>query len=215
MLHLSLIFQGDSRNSNKFLKSEGCDQIEFLPQPLYSVVLIIAKRKREDLQMRFKYHIHIYLVLFLLLTACVSPSKPTASTRQADACPPLRQASTCYTPLAIRTAYDVESLIQKRLTGKGQTIIDIVSYGSPTIQQDLNVFDTQFGLPPLHVQVLAPLGASSLTPQSSRGWAIETALDVEMMHAIAPDAHIVVMTSPVLEPILMRNRLFLNKRGRI
>ena len=31
------------------------------------------------------------------------------------------------------------------------------------------------------------------------GWAVETELDVEIMHAIAPDAHIIVMTSPVDE----------------
>jgi len=87
------------------------------------------------------------------------------------------------------------------LTGKGQTVIDIVSYGSPTLQQDMDVFDNQFGLPPVTIRVFSPLGTVPFKANNKDmiGWAAETELDVQIIHAIAPGAGIVVMTSPVDE----------------
>jgi len=98
-------------------------------------------------------------------------------------------------------AYGVQSLIQRGFTGKGQTIVDIVSYGSPTLQQDMNVFDKQFGLPPVNIKVMSPIGTVPLNPppKDLTGWEGETELDVQVIHAIAPDARIVVLTSPVDE----------------
>ena len=98
-------------------------------------------------------------------------------------------------------AYGVESLMQHGFTGKGQTVVDIVSYGSPTLQADMDVFDREFYLPPVKLQVFAPLGTQPLDPTNKdiSGWAGETELDVQIIHAIAPDAAIVVLTSPVSE----------------
>jgi subtilase family serine protease len=98
-------------------------------------------------------------------------------------------------------AYSVQSLIERGFTGKGQTIVDIVSFGSPTLQQDMDTFDRQFGLPPITIKVMAPIGAVPFNPtvKNMLGWAEETTLDVQIIHAIAPDAGIVVLTSPVDE----------------
>jgi len=53
-----------------------------------------------------------------------------------DQCPKvLTTLPHCLTPHALRVAYGVEPLIRLGYTGKGQTIVDIVSYGSPTLQQ--------------------------------------------------------------------------------
>ncbi|HLY31289.1 MAG TPA: hypothetical protein VKQ36_09685, partial [Ktedonobacterales bacterium] len=108
---------------------------------------------------------------------------------------------TCYTPEQIRDAYGVTPLINRGLTGKGQTVVLIESYGSPTIQQDLNTFDQQFGLPPLTVKVLSPLGTVPFDSSNTEmtGWQGETSLDVETVHAIAPGANITILTSPVDE----------------
>ena len=155
----------------------------------------------------------IYAGLALLLTACAStsgttraaatpPATPTSAAAASDVCPGrLALRGGCFTPHALRVAYGVQALTDRGFTGKGQTVIDIVSYGSPTLQQDLDVFDQQFGLPPLTVQVVAPLGAVPFDPTNSgmAGWAGETELDVQLIHAIAPGAQIVVMTSPVNE----------------
>jgi len=107
-------------------------------------------------------------------------------------------------PLGIdqfRAAYGVDSLIKQGITGKGQTVIDIVSYGSPTLQQDVASFDKHFALPTANVQVLSPIGTVPFDPNNNEmtGWAGETELDVEIIHAVAPDAKIIVLTSPVAE----------------
>jgi len=101
----------------------------------------------------------------------------------------------------LRVAYGIEALTEQGFTGKGQTVIDIVSFGNPTLQQDMNMFDRQFGLPPIALQVVSPLGTVHFDANNKDmvGWAVETELDVQIIHAIAPDAGIVVMTSPVDE----------------
>ncbi len=62
---------------------------------------------------------------------------------------------TCLTPHQMRVAFGIEPLIEQGYTGKGQTIIDIVSFGSPTLQQDMDRFDQEFGLPPINIQVIS------------------------------------------------------------
>src|SRR5215469_10953895 len=119
-----------------------------------------------------------------------------------DTCPgSLGQLKNCYTPHALRVAYGLKALTERGFTGKGQTVVDIVSFGSPTLQRDMDVFDRQFALPPITVKVVAPLGTVPFNPKNNDmvGWAAETELDVQIIHAIAPDAGIVVMTSPVDE----------------
>jgi subtilase family serine protease len=107
----------------------------------------------------------------------------------------------CQTPRSLRIAYGVESLMQHGYTGAGQTVVDIVSYGSPTLQHDMDIFDQEFGLPPITIQVMAPIGTIPFDPgnKEMQGWAGETELDVQIIHAIAPGARIVVLTSPVDE----------------
>jgi subtilase family serine protease len=170
--------------------------------------------------MRFKpivqTHSLMLIALLILLTACSpaslsgnnSAATPTpvpthAPTRTtAEVCPaPLNSNPDCYTPRAFRTAYGIEALTEQGFTGKGQTVIDIVSYGSPTLQQDMDVFDKKFGLPPITIQIDSPLGTAPFDANNKDmgGWAGETELDVQIIHAVAPDAHIIVMTSPVDE----------------
>src|SRR5437660_87503 len=183
----------------------------------------LSARERKE-AMPFKPNLQsslaVLIALLVLLTACspfsgnpVTASTPTVRpTHQVtpthtmntalDSCPAgLSQDPNCYTPHALRVAYGLEALTEQGFTGKGQTVIDIVSFGSPTLQQDINVFDRQFGLPPITIPVIAPLGTAPFNPSNSdmSGWAEETELDVEIIHAIAPDAGIVVMTSPVSE----------------
>ncbi|MBE3559701.1 MAG: S53 family peptidase [Ktedonobacteraceae bacterium] len=130
-------------------------------------------------------------------TAAATPSTGTAS----DVCPaPLQRARNCLTPHAMRVAYGVQSLIEKGFTGKGQTVIDIVSFGSPTLKQDMEYYNKIMGLPPVDLEVISPLKVPEYDPNHDKGgWAAETTLDVQIIHAIAPDAKIVVLTSPVAE----------------
>ncbi len=108
----------------------------------------------------------------------------------------------CYSPQEIRHAYGVDQLLAKGDDGAGETIVIVDSYGSPTLRSDLATFDAGYGLPaPPSLKILAPLGAVPFDPNNSDmvGWALETTLDVEWSHAMAPGAGIVVLTSPVDE----------------
>lgn len=90
-----------------------------------------------------------------------------------------------YIPSQIKSAYGIANLG----TGAGQTIAIVDAYGSPTIQKDLSRFDTTFGLPSANLTVKNPGG----TPTADEGWALETSLDVEWAHAIAPQAKILLV----------------------
>jgi subtilase family serine protease len=108
----------------------------------------------------------------------------------------------CYSPPEIRNIYNLTSLLNAGFDGKGETIVLINSFGSPTITNDLHQFDTDYGLPdPPSFRILAPLGTVPFdaSNQDQIGWAQETSLDVEWSHAMAPAANIVLLTSPVSE----------------
>lgn len=109
----------------------------------------------------------------------------------------------CYSPQEIQHAYGVDRLVNKGYDGKGETIVIFDSYGSPTIASDLATFDAGYGLPaPPSFTILSPLGTVPFDPTAipdQISWAFETTLDVDWSHAMAPDASIVLMTSPVDE----------------
>jgi subtilase family serine protease len=109
----------------------------------------------------------------------------------------------CLTPEQVESAYDLGPLYARGVTGRGETIVIVDSFGSPTIKHDLAVFDRQFGLPaPPSFTIIAPAGK---IPQwnsgdsDMTGWGGETTLDVEYAHTIAPGASILLAETPVSE----------------
>ena len=61
----------------------------------------------------------------------------------------------CYPPSYLKKAYDFPPTSGPGgLDGRGQTIVIVDAFGSPTIQSDLNTFDTTFGLPSTTVTIL-------------------------------------------------------------
>jgi subtilase family serine protease len=89
------------------------------------------------------------------------------------------------------------------VAGRGTTIVIVDSFGSPTIRNDLKVFDKTFGLPdPPKLTVIQPAGkVPPYDPDNPDmvGWAGETTLDVEWAHVIAPGASIALVETPVSE----------------
>lgn len=153
-------------------------------------------------------------IIFLLLTTCGSAdtgietnitsvlTRHTLATRLsptvASACQGL--LVTCVTPQTMRLAYGINSLLQKGFAGQGQTVIDLVYLGSSTLQQDMDVFDQTFNLPPINLQVISPLPIPvKASRQDLEGAAQETQMDVEAIHALAPGAKVIVLQSPVIE----------------
>jgi subtilase family serine protease len=94
------------------------------------------------------------------------------------------------TPQSIRPVYNLASV-------GGSGIIAIVdAFDYPTAENDLNVFSSQFGLPPCTTAngcftKLMPAGKV----RANCGWAQEAALDIEWAHAIAPSAKIVLVVA--------------------
>lgn len=106
-----------------------------------------------------------------------------------------------FNPTQIRHAYGFDQITFSNGTivgdGIGQTIAIIDAYDAPTIVQDLHTFNLAFGLPdPPSFKVVSQTGGSTL-PSSAPGpgssWAVETALDVQWAHALAPGANILLV----------------------
>ena len=109
-------------------------------------------------------------------------------------------ASPPYSPVQIQGAYGLNSLILGNTTGAGITVAIVDAYGDPTIQTDLQNFCSRFGLPysgPTASSPTLTVSYPSGMPQTSNsGWALETALDVEWVHSVAPGAHILLVVAP-------------------
>jgi subtilase family serine protease len=109
----------------------------------------------------------------------------------------------CYSPIQYQQAYDLSPLYASGITGKGRTIAIVDAFGSPTIANDLAVFDANYGIPaPPSLQIIQPVGAiPPFDPSNSDmvSWATETTLDVQYAHAMAPDANILLVETPVAE----------------
>ena len=112
----------------------------------------------------------------------------------------------CYAPFQFQKAYNLGPLYKQGFTGKGETIVIVDSYGYQGIGPELANFDKSFNLPaPPHFIVLQPEGPIPPYNATKRpmmvGWAEETSLDVEYSHAIAPDANILLVETPVAETL--------------
>ena len=110
----------------------------------------------------------------------------------------------CYSPSFIKKAYGYPATTT--LDGSGQTIVIVDAFGSATIVSDLALFDSRFGiLPPPSFTIFCGNSQTPLDPSTCPsvpitangrhdpfGWSIETSLDVEYAHAMAPGANIVL-----------------------
>lgn len=104
----------------------------------------------------------------------------------------------CYSPQQIATAYSINPLYKDGIKGKGETIVIVDAYQSPTIVSDLQTFDATFSLPDPNLNIIAPLGLTKFDPKDPNqvGWSQEITLDVEWAHAIAPKATIDLVLAP-------------------
>ena len=97
-----------------------------------------------------------------------------------------------YSPTELHKGYKLDPVYNAGYDGSGQTVVIVDAFGSPTIQQDAELFSQLYGLPDINLTVICPSGQCT---QSNQGWATETSLDVEWSHAIAPHAAIVLVVA--------------------
>jgi subtilase family serine protease len=130
----------------------------------------------------------------------------------------------CFAPAALENAYNLTALYKAGNQGQGITVAVVDSFGSNTIRADLHNFNTQFKLPHLcgedsytcaagdpTFDILCfkactnttpmPPTSQSPAPQDRSAWIVEVSLDVEWVHAVAPKANVLLVTTPVAETL--------------
>jgi subtilase family serine protease len=105
-----------------------------------------------------------------------------------------------HTPQDVKGAYGISGY-----DGTGQTVAIIDAYASPTILQDTNQWSDNRGIPRFgttgggtFTQVVPP-GVYNIPEnpkQDPQGWYGEETLDVESVHGMAPNAHVVYVAGP-------------------
>jgi len=134
----------------------------------------------------------------------VAPEEPQTNGSPAACATPPSDLIHCYTPNEVRAAYGIDKLHGEGITGKGQTIVLIDAYGSPTALSDLQTFSTTFGLPGPDLTIIHPDGTPTFSKSMhgvQAGWAFETSLDLQWAHAIAPDAKLVLIAANPAETL--------------
>jgi subtilase family serine protease len=138
-------------------------------------------------------------------TASATPSAtPTAGTSSAaspsgGSAEDCNSLATCYTPQQLQVAYGIKPLLDRGIDGQGETIVlpelaeSRVSPPRVTdMRQDMAAFDSLYHLPAARMRVDSTL-AGARSPWLAFG---EEVLDVEMVHALAPDATLVILLLP-------------------
>jgi subtilase family serine protease len=144
----------------------------------------------------------------LLATACSPAHTGIASSggpaRQPTAPPSSSTAdcnsvTTCYTPQQLQVAYGIKPLLDRGINGRGQTVVlpELAeSQLNPPLvtdmRKDMAAFDNMFHLPAARMRVVTTLAGAS-SPWLAFG---EEVLDVELVHALAPDATLAILLLP-------------------
>jgi len=95
------------------------------------------------------------------------------------------------TPADVLTFYNLQPLRQAGLDGTGQTIVLPEIDDLPNLT-DLNKFAAEFNLPPFDSLLTVKRDVNWGTPEKPQG---ETALDLEIIHEVAPNAKLVIYLS--------------------
>jgi subtilase family serine protease len=98
-----------------------------------------------------------------------------------------------YFPADLQSAYNLPSAT----AGHGQTVAIVDAFDDPSAEADLGVYRSQFGLPACTTangcfRKVAQNGSTSF-PRKNGGWAQEISLDLDMVSAICPNCHILLV----------------------
>ena len=98
-----------------------------------------------------------------------------------------------YGPTDLRSAYNLPSTT----AGGGQTVAIVDAYDDPNAEADMNAYRTQFGIPTCtsNTGCFRKVSQSGTTkyPLANGGWAQEISLDLDMVSAICPNCHILLV----------------------
>jgi subtilase family serine protease len=98
-----------------------------------------------------------------------------------------------YSADEVQTAYGLSNVYNAGFDGTGETIVITDAFGSPTIADDAALFSQVYGLPPVNLTIVRAPGLPHNPFGPARTWDVETTLDVEWSHVVAPGARIVLV----------------------
>ncbi len=98
-----------------------------------------------------------------------------------------------YNPADLQSAYKLPS----STAGSGQTVAIVDAFNDPNAESDLGVYRSQFGLSPCTTangcfRKVNQTGGTKY-PRGNTGWAEEISLDLDMVSAICPNCHILLV----------------------
>jgi subtilase family serine protease len=127
--------------------------------------------------------------------ACVAATAGFASCHalvRTDGVTPNASSPGGYNPADLQSAYKLSSS-----GGSGQTVAIVDAYDDPNAEADIGVYRSQFGIAACTTangcfKKVNQTGGTSY-PRSNGGWAQEISLDLDMVSAICPNCHIMLV----------------------
>ncbi|MFN2449801.1 MAG: peptidase S8 [Candidatus Baltobacteraceae bacterium] len=128
---------------------------------------------------------------------CGAPAPGTAACHaliRTDAAANGTSGPTGYNPADIQSAYALPS----STAGAGQTVAIVDAYDDPKAENDVNVYRSQFGIPACTTangcfKKVNQSGVQGSYPRGNGGWAQEISLDLDMVSAVCPNCHILLV----------------------
>ncbi len=101
-----------------------------------------------------------------------------------------------YGPSDLQSAYSLPS----STAGSGVTVAIVDAFDDPNAEADLQTYRAQYGLPVCDTangcfEKVNQLGQQGNYPSPNAGWAVEESLDIDMVSAICPLCHIILVES--------------------
>lgn len=99
-----------------------------------------------------------------------------------------------YGPSDLQSAYALPSSTK----GSGQTVAIVDAYDDPSAEADLGVYRSQYGIAACTTsngcfKKVSQTGSTTQLPSPNGGWAQEESLDLDMVSAVCPNCHIVLV----------------------
>jgi subtilase family serine protease len=112
--------------------------------------------------------------------------------------PLVQPAAAGYGPSQLLSAYALAAA--SKADGKGQTVALIDAYSDPDAQKDLTTYRKKYGIAACAAgcfEEVSQTGSKTKLPpvDASQGWQVEEMLDIEMVSAICPNCHILLVVA--------------------
>src|SRR3989440_5086756 len=109
---------------------------------------------------------------------------------------PLASGPSGYGPADLQSAYALPS----STAGSGQTVAIVDAFDDPTAESDLSQYRSFYGLPPCTsangcFRKVTQTGGTLPMPPPEPDWSLEISLDLDMVSAVCPNCHILLVES--------------------